>query len=176
MPLLLLLVAFVVVPLVEVALIQQVADVLSWWPTIGLLVADSLLGAVLVRREGARAWQEFREALAAGRVPGDELIGGVLLLFGGALLLTPGFLTDVLGLSLVVPLTRKPIAKLIRLRGVPVPLQVVTGGWNASRPPTDGRPGRGSGGRDGDGGAPGVEVLSVERDEPPQVGDGRADR
>lgn len=179
MPLLLVL-AFVVVPLVELWVIVEVGGVLGFWPTIAVLLVDSILGAVLVRREGSRAWRKFREALAAGRVPGDEIIQGALLLFGGALLLTPGFVTDVVGLALVLPITRGPVARLLRLRMVPVPLQVGTGMWNRTRPPTDDQDGssdppnrdrqqddRPSGRRQG--AEPSVEVVSVERDDPDQV-------
>lgn len=182
MPLLLVL-AFIIVPLVELWVIVEVGGVLGFWPTIALLVVDSMLGAVLVRREGSRAWGKFREALAAGRVPGDEIIQGALLLFGGALLLTPGFVTDVVGLALVLPLTRGPVARVLRLRMVPVPLQVGTGMWNQTRPtPGSGGQGDGATGRtdnaSGRGGSadesPSIEVVSVERDGPGGEQDGAA--
>lgn len=172
MPLLLVL-AFIVVPLVELWVIIQVGGVLGFWPTIVVLLVDSILGAVLVRREGSRAWRKFREALAAGRVPGDEIVQGALLLFGGALLLTPGFVTDVVGLALVLPITRGPVARVLRLRLVPVPLQVGTGMWNSTRPSTGGQGSSGGPGSDRQqgqqDGEPSVEVVSVERDEPDQI-------
>lgn len=167
MPLLLVL-AFVVVPLVELWVIVEVGGLLGLWPTILLLLVDSIAGAVLVRREGSRAWRKFREALGSGRIPDDEILQGALLLFGGALLLTPGFVTDVLGLALVLPITRAPFARLIKLRVVPIPFQVGTGMWNRAR---DGAPdGRRTSGDDGRGQdrpaiEPSVEVLSVERDQ-----------
>lgn len=163
MPLLLFL-AFLAVPLLELWVIVQVGDVLGFWPTLLVLVADSVLGAVLVRREGGRAWRRFREALGEGRIPDDEIIQGALLLLGGALLLTPGFVTDLVGLALVLPVTRDPVARLVRRRAVPVSFQVGTGMWNQAR-----RGSGGGGGRDGDTGGAGVEVLSVERDEPARV-------
>lgn len=165
MPLLLVIV-FVVVPLVELWVIGAVADALTLGPTLVLLLLDSVIGAVLVRREGSKAWQAFRGAISEGRVPDVEIIQGALLLFGGALLLTPGFVTDVVGLALVLPITRAPLARLIRLRAVPIPLQVGTGVWNSSRS------GRGGGQRpstDDDGqqqDQPSIEVVSVERDDP----------
>lgn len=178
---LLLLLAFVFVPLAELAVIGEVASVVSWGPTLVLLVVDSILGAWLVRREGSRAWQAFRDAVADGRMPGDELTEGALLLFGGALLLTPGFITDVVGLALVLPLTRRPLARVVRRRAVAGALgsmRVGVGGWTggADARASSGRrsgPDR-PGGQPGDGGQPGVEVLSVERDDPPAVerGDG----
>lgn len=163
MPLLLVL-AFIVVPLVELWVIGAVADAISLGPTLVLLLVDSIVGAVLVRREGSRAWRRFRQAVAEGRVPDDEIIQGAMLLFGGALLLTPGFVTDVVGLALVLPLTRTPLARLVRLRVVPIPIQVGTGLWNSGRGPDA----RGAGGPATSGGAseqPSIEVVSVERDD-----------
>lgn len=166
----LLLIAFIVVPLLELWVIGQVAGVLSLGPTLLLLLLDSVVGAWLVRREGARTWTSFREAVNAGRVPGDELTEGALLLFGGALLLTPGFLTDALGLALVVPLTRRPLARAVKRRAVEGTIGVIrvgpgawTSGGSGTGPRSDRR--RGSGREGGEG----VEVLSVERDEPPAI-------
>ena len=172
MPLLLFL-AFLAVPLLELWVIVQVGDVLGFWPTLLVLVADSVLGAVLVRREGGRAWRRFRDALGEGRIPDDEIIQGALLLLGGALLLTPGFVTDLVGLALVLPVTRDPVARLVRRRAVPVSFQVGTGMWNQARRGSHGNGGgAGRGARPAtgaDGGEPGIEVLSVERDEPARV-------
>lgn len=107
---------FIVVPVVELAIIIQVGSWIGVWPTIALLVAVSVLGTWLVRREGMRAWTAFRMAMAQGRVPTTEVVDGALVLFGGALLLTPGFLSDILGLTLVVPPTRRAIGRVIRAR------------------------------------------------------------
>ena len=166
---LLLIVVFVVVPLVELAVIQQVAQAISLGPTLVLLLVDSVLGAVLVRREGSRAWAAFRQALSEGRIPGDEIVQGALVLGGGALLLTPGFVTDVVGLLLVVPPTRRLLSKGIRTRVVPVPLQVGGSLFDRarqaghSRTGTDGPSGPAVGG-DGSPLVEDVEVLSVERE------------
>lgn len=102
----LLLVAFVLVPLAEIFVIVQVGQVIGAWWTIALLVADSVLGAWLVKREGRRAWRALRVALHEGRMPARELADGMLILIGGTLMLTPGFLSDVLGTLCVLPLTR----------------------------------------------------------------------
>lgn len=104
MPLLLL--VLVVAPLVELYVLIQVGQVIGALWTIGLLVAVSLLGAALLRREGGRAFRSFQEAARGGRVPTKEATDGALVLLGGALLLTPGFVSDVLGLLLVLPPTR----------------------------------------------------------------------
>ncbi|MFP5309552.1 MAG: FxsA family protein [Actinomycetes bacterium] len=176
---LLLFVAFIAVPLVELFVIGQVADVIGLGWTILLLVADSLLGAVLVRNEGRRAWQAFRTALSNARWPGDEVAQGALVLVGGALLLTPGFVTDVLGLLLVAPPSRRVLSKVLRVRlGGPV---VVVDGlgsrWNQVRDRSDAAAGADPRApRDGDAGdddgpaTVDVEVLRVERDDPPAVG------
>jgi UPF0716 protein FxsA len=102
----LLLVAFIVVPLVEIYVIIQIGQVIGAWWTIVLLIADSLLGSWLVKREGARAWQALRVALSEGRMPARELADGMLILVGGILMLTPGFVLDVFGALCILPFTR----------------------------------------------------------------------
>jgi UPF0716 protein FxsA len=106
----LLVVAFVVVPLVEVAVLIQVGQVIGPWWTIVLLVLASIVGGWLVKREGGRAWRALQHALQRGRMPARELADGALILIGGTLLLTPGFVTDVVGLFVVLPFTR-PLAR-----------------------------------------------------------------
>ena len=106
---------FVIVPIAELALIIQVGQAIGVWLTIALLIADSLLGSVLMRSQGRAAWRRFNEATAAGRVPAREVLDGVLVIFGGALLLTPGFLSDILGLLLLLPPTRA-IARRVLVR------------------------------------------------------------
>ena len=109
----LLVVALVVVPLVEIYVLVQVGQVIGALPTIALLVVMSLLGAWLLRREGARTWQAFRAAMGSGRVPAKEVADGALVIFGGALLLTPGFATDLFGLLCVLPPTRAVLRRTI---------------------------------------------------------------
>lgn len=106
----LLVVLFVLVPLVEIYVLIQVGQVIGPWWTILLLVLDSLIGAWLIRREGGRAWRALRTALESGRMPARELADGALILVGGTLMLTPGFVTDALGILLIVPFTR-PVAR-----------------------------------------------------------------
>ncbi len=106
-------VAFILVPIAELYVLIQVGQVIGVLPTLVLLVLDSLIGAWLLRREGARAWRAFRGALGERRVPAREVADGALVLFGGALLLTPGFLTDVLGLLCILPPTRAVLRRLM---------------------------------------------------------------
>ena len=77
-----------------------------------LLALDSLLGSVLLRSQGRTVWRRFNEALAGGRMPHREVMDGVLVIFGGAFLITPGFLTDIVGLLLLIPPTRAVIRRL----------------------------------------------------------------
>ena len=106
MPLVALIAIFVVVPLAELYVIFQVGDILGWAPTLAILVADSLLGTWLLKSQGRAVWPRFNETLAQGRVPHREIVDGVLVIFGGAFLITPGFLTDVIGVLLLLPPTR----------------------------------------------------------------------
>src|ERR687888_942710 len=104
---------FIAVPLVEIYVIIQVGQAIGALWTIALLVADSILGTMLMRAQGRAAWRRFNEAMTAGRVPAREVLDGVLVIFGGALLLTPGFLTVVLGLILLIPPTRALVRRLL---------------------------------------------------------------
>lgn len=102
----LLVLVFVVMPIVEIYVIIQVGQVIGALWTVLLLVADSVLGAWLIKREGARAWRGLSDELQAGRMPTRELADGGLILIGGSLMLAPGFVTDALGILLVLPVTR----------------------------------------------------------------------
>jgi UPF0716 protein FxsA len=106
MPLLALALLFIALPLTELYLIYKVGDAIGILPTIVLLAADSVLGSLLLRSQGRAVWRRFNEALEAGRMPHREVQHGVAVIFGGAFLITPGFLTDVLGLALLLPPTR----------------------------------------------------------------------
>lgn len=101
---------FVVVPIVEIYFLIQIGQVIGPWWTILLLVADGVLGSMLVKREGRRAWQALQTSIESHKMPHRELADGALILVGGTLLLTPGFVTDVLGLFCVLPFTR-PLAR-----------------------------------------------------------------
>ena len=112
----LLVIAFVVVPLVEIYVIIQIGQVIGAWWTILLLIADSILGSWLVKREGGRAWRALRVALQEHRMPHKELADGVLVLVGGLLMLTPGFVLDIVGVLCILPVTR-PVGRRL-LSGV----------------------------------------------------------
>ena len=103
---------FILVPIAELAVIIQVGQAIGVWWTILLLVADSVLGSLLMRSQGRAAWRRFNEAVRAGRVPAREVADGVLVIFGGALLLTPGFLSDIVGVLFLLPPTRALIRRV----------------------------------------------------------------
>ncbi|MGN6301036.1 MAG: FxsA family protein [Angustibacter sp.] len=159
-------VALLVVPIVEIAVIIAVGKAIGGWPTFLLLVAESALGAWLVRREGGRAWRGLREALATGRMPAGELADAALVLVGGTLLLTPGFVTDVAGFFFVLPVTR-PIARRL-LAGVVERRLLGASPWRASW--------SGRTTASGDAGADVIEGEVVEDDAPDDDPPGRGRR
>ncbi len=109
-----LIVLFIVVPIAELYVVIQVGEAIGLWPTLALLLADALLGSFLLKHQGRGAWQRFNQALAERRFPGKEVVDGLLIVVGGTLLLTPGFLTDIVGLFLLIPPTRAIVRGLLR--------------------------------------------------------------
>jgi UPF0716 protein FxsA len=136
---LLLVLLFVLVPIAEIYVIIQVGQEIGALWTVLILIADSLIGARLLSWQGRRAWVSFQSALAAGRIPHREVLDGVLIIFGGALLLTPGFLTDIVGLLFLVPPTRawfrRLLTRLVMRRGGLGWTRVVVTGRGAARGP-----------------------------------------
>jgi UPF0716 protein FxsA len=111
---LLLVILFIVVPIAELYVIIQVGQLIGVVPTLFLLLADALLGSWLLKHEGRGAWRRFNEALAGRRFPGREVADGALIIVGGTLLLTPGFITDIFGLFLLLPPTRAITRRLLK--------------------------------------------------------------
>jgi UPF0716 protein FxsA len=128
---LLLFLVFLVVPVLEIWVLIQVGEVIGGWPTVAILLADSLLGAWIVRREGRRAWRNLQGALQSGRMPDRELADGALILVGGTLMVSPGFVTDVVGIVLILPFTR-PLARRLLTRAVS--RRLLRTGGDAPRP------------------------------------------
>lgn len=128
-----------VVAVLEVAVIVLVARLVGGWPTVLLLLLTSAAGWWLVRREGVKAWRSLRAASAAGQVPSRELADAVLVLLGGVLLLLPGFVTDVVGALVLLPVTR-PFARALLTGLVGRGVLARFGGWRG--------PGGGGGGPD----------------------------
>ncbi len=108
-----LLAAFIVVPLVELYLLLQLAQVTSAMTTFLVVIVTGVIGSMLARREGVMAWRRFRLALAEGRAPSRELQDGLMIVFAAALLLTPGLLTDTMGFLLLIPAGRECMRRLV---------------------------------------------------------------
>lgn len=108
-----LVILFIAVPIVELFILIQVGQAIGVFPTIGLLILDSVLGSMLMRSQGRAAWRRFNAAVAEGRPPAKETIDGALIILGGALLLTPGFFSDIFGILFLLPPTRALIRRLL---------------------------------------------------------------
>jgi UPF0716 protein FxsA len=132
MPLLLVIV-FIVVPIAELAVLIQVGQAIGVWWTVLILIADALLGSYLLRTQGRLTWRRFNEALQTGRLPHKEVVDGVLVMFGGVLLLTPGFITDIFGLLFLFPPTRVVLRRLLVRKGA---LRLVGAMPGTATPPT----------------------------------------
>lgn len=105
--------AFLVVPFIEIYLLLQMGGIVGVLPTIILVVTTAIVGAGLLRQQGLATLQRFQESLQKGEVPAYEMVEGPILLVGGALLLTPGFFTDIIGFACLIPQVRKKIAQYI---------------------------------------------------------------
>ena len=132
--------AFIIVPIIEIYTLIRVGQWIGLWPTIVLLLLDGFAGAWLFKREGRRTWTAFNDALRAGRFPGKEVGDGALVLVGGTLLLTPGFVTDVVGAFFLLPPTRALARRLLMrvLRGRYGILDVLGDPGSTPRPPVQG--------------------------------------
>lgn len=104
---------FLATPAVELALLIQVDRLIGFWATVGVIIATGLVGSHLARREGLSTWRRLNDRLRRGDLPGTELADGVIILVSGALLITPGILTDILGFLGLLPLTRARLRKWV---------------------------------------------------------------
>jgi len=109
----LVLILFIAVPIAELWLLIKIGGEIGLLPTLALLIVDSIVGAALARSQSRTAWERFNRALAAGRVPGREVFDGAMIILGGALLLAPGFITDAVGLILLLPPTRAAVRSFL---------------------------------------------------------------
>jgi UPF0716 protein FxsA len=132
---------FIAVPILELWVIVEVGGLIGILPTLALLFAMSILGATLLRHEGRGAWQRFNQAISQGRFPGREVADGLMITIGGALLLTPGFITDAVGLLLLLPPTRAIARRLLRAYAARRFVVVGMGGMRGT-PPSDAPPSR----------------------------------
>src|SRR5262245_45752204 len=141
---------FILVPIAELYVIIKVGEAIGILPTLLLLLGDALLGSWLLRHQGRAAWVRFNRALAENRLPHKEVMDGVLIVFGGALLLTPGFITDIFGFILLIPPTRALVrafaARSLRRRMAAAGSGGVVFTFGGPRVRTRRRPGPGPGG------------------------------
>lgn len=104
-----LLLLFIAVPVIELLLFIRIGGKIGLLPTFATIVITGILGAYLTKQQGLRTWRKFQSTSASGQLPANEAIDGLLILIAGAVLLTPGFLTDVVGFLLLVPFVRAAI-------------------------------------------------------------------
>lgn len=155
---LLLVILFIVVPIAELAVLIQVGQAIGIGWTVLILIADALLGSYLLRSQGRLAWQRFNEALATGRLPHREVVDGVLVIFGGVLLLCPGFITDIFGVLFLFPPTRVVLRRLLVRKGA---LRLVGSMPGAAAPASSPYT------RNGNGHPSDIEGSAVDIDPPP---------
>jgi UPF0716 protein FxsA len=167
LPVLLLL--FIVVPIAELAVIIQVGQSIGLLPTIVILLADSIIGAVLLRSQGRATWRHFTQTLRAGRPPARELLDGALVLVGGALLLTPGFITDITGFLLLLPPTRAVIRKLLSRRVLDRMMRGMVGGTRGAGMRRGSWPPGGAGARPARHDPGDIDGTAVDTDPPPRL-------
>ena len=157
---------FTVLPLVELSLLLRIGEWLGAGPTIGLVIATGVVGAWLARREGARTWGRVQADVAGGRMPGEELLHALLIFIAGVVLVTPGVLTDLAGLLLLVRPAREVVAGRIRKR-LAGRMQFQTMGFGAGTPDRATYPGAPRSGGDAEPGGPGRSggrVIEVQPD------------
>jgi len=107
-------VLFVIIPIIEIAVLMQVGAWLGAWPTIAIVVITAWLGAKNVKQQGIATLHSVQQKMAQGEMPSQEIVAGLLLLIAGVLLVTPGFVTDIFGLSLLIPQCRKALVSVVQ--------------------------------------------------------------
>ena len=110
----LLFVLFIIIPVIEIFVLMQVGAILGVWPTIAMVIFTAWLGAKYVRQQGLSTLNSVQTKMAQGQMPSDEIVTGLLLLVAGMFVVTPGFVTDFLGLSLLIPAVRNAIVGSVK--------------------------------------------------------------
>lgn len=105
---------FITIPIVELALLVWLGSMMGFWPTMGLIVLTGIAGAALARAAGLKVIADIRSEIAAGRMPVNHMLDGLLVLVGGVVLLTPGILSDLFGLALLLPATRSVVRRFVQ--------------------------------------------------------------
>jgi UPF0716 protein FxsA len=109
-------VLFTAIPIIELYILIKIGQLIGALPTIAIVLVTGVVGAGLARQQGSRVWYEIQSQMQQGVFPADRLIDGLLLVVAGAVLITPGVLTDVLGFSILIPMTRRPIREWVKSR------------------------------------------------------------
>lgn len=107
---------FIFVPIIELALLIEVGQYIGTFYTILLVIVTGVIGGFLAKLEGLRVWRALQNDLRQFKMPTDRMIDGALILVGGAFLLTPGIITDILGFLLIIPFTRFPLREYLKKR------------------------------------------------------------
>ncbi|TMM41439.1 FxsA family protein [Colwellia ponticola] len=110
----LLFVLFIIIPIIEITVIMQVGALLGLWPTVAIVILSAWLGAKYVRQQGLATLQSVQTKMAQGEMPSGEIVTGLMLLVAGVLLVTPGFVTDIFGLLLLIPGVRAAIGRKVQ--------------------------------------------------------------
>lgn len=126
--------AFVIVPIAEIAVFVKIGGQWGLWPTIGAVFATAVAGSILIRHQGVAVFRQVQHEMGAGRLPARQIFDGLCLLIAGALLLTPGFITDSVGFLLLVPLARHFLISCIASR-----IQLPASGISGANPNLDGQ-------------------------------------
>jgi UPF0716 protein FxsA len=105
---------FIIIPIIEIAVLMQVGSLLGIWPTMGIVILTAWLGAKNVRQQGLSTMHSVQTKMANGEAPSDEIVAGLLLMVAGVLLVTPGFVTDAFGLLLLVPAFRTMLIQSVK--------------------------------------------------------------
>lgn len=112
------LILFIAMPIIEIAVLLRVGEALGWLPTLGIVVLTAVVGTAMLRQQGLATLNKARQRMGAGEMPAQQMLEGVLLMVGGVLLLTPGFVTDAFGFACLLPWSRQWLAKRIASRSV----------------------------------------------------------
>lgn len=117
---------FIIIPIIEISVLMQVGAWFGLWPTIAIVIITAWLGAKYVKEQGVATLQSVQDKMAQGQMPSEEIVEGLLLLVAGVVLVTPGFVTDIAGLLLLIPIVRKALVKQVQQH------VVVNGGTSSS--------------------------------------------
>lgn len=109
---------FILMPIVEIAVLLRVGDAIGWLSTLAVVILTAIIGTVMLRQQGLATLSRAQQRLGAGEMPAEQLLEGVLLMIGGVLLLTPGFVTDAFGFLCLLPFTRQAMVRYMKSRSV----------------------------------------------------------